>query len=174
LGQTEKFGSRPSKSVLPSKADVARLKPQVWFVPFTALSNRSTAASSRRRWPLAALNQGQEQGARIAGARVLTRRVGLHPVRLLPGHLLQNPLKHYGRVTLIRRYFVSPAHSLKCALDAAVHAVEFALTQNGALRIDCISHHMSPLVGAIIRRRCDHICHHRSRRYVTAMTKCLI
>jgi hypothetical protein len=45
----------------------------------TAASSRSTAASEP---PLAALNQGQEQGARIADARVLTRRVGLHPVYL--------------------------------------------------------------------------------------------
>ena len=118
-----------------------------------------------------------EQGARIADARVLTRRVGLHPVRLLPlalGQLLQNLLKHLGRVVLTRRSFVYAAHPLKCPLEAAAHAVEFALTQNVALRIDCISHHMSPLVGAIIRRRCDHIRHHRSRRYVTAITKCLI
>jgi hypothetical protein len=32
------------------------------------------------RRPLAALDQGLEQGACIADARILTRRVGLHPV----------------------------------------------------------------------------------------------
>jgi hypothetical protein len=61
-------------------------------------------------WPqswLAALDQSQEQGARIADARVLTRRVSVHPVRLmLPlGQLLHNLLKHLGRVVLTRRSF---------------------------------------------------------------------
>ena len=137
--------------------------------------SREGRVTSRSRRPLAALSQRQEQGTRIADARVLTRRVGLHPVRLIPlGQLLQNLLKHLGRVVLTRRCFVFSAHSLKCSLDAAAHAVEFALTQNVALRIDCISHHMSPLVGAVIRRRFDDICHHHSRRYVTAITEYLI
>ena len=86
---------------------------QVRKVPLAAVSNRSTAASglvSKHRQtrlscrPVAALNQ--EQGARIANARVLTRRVSLHPVRLLPlalGQLLQNLLKHLGRVALTTR-----------------------------------------------------------------------
>ncbi len=84
--------------------------------------------------------------AQASLAREFCPRVGLHAVRLLPGQLLQNLLKHLSRVVLTRPYFVFPAHSLKCALDAAAHAVEIALRQNVVLRIDCIDHHISPLI----------------------------
>jgi hypothetical protein len=97
------------------------------------------------RRPLAALDQSQKQGARIADARVLTRRVGLHPVRLLAlplGQLLQELLKHLGRVVLTtRRSFVFAAHSLKCPLDdAAAHAVEFANFQLTSVIRNSVGH----------------------------------
>src|SRR6478672_6813717 len=81
-------------SASPSAPDIARRSRHFAFGPLPDVSNRSTAAS-------AALDQGQEQGPRIADARVLTRRVRLHPVRLPAlGQLLQNLLKHLGRIVL--------------------------------------------------------------------------
>jgi hypothetical protein len=71
-GQTQTSADRLGMFDLPPIADIVRLRAQVCLVPLTAVSNRSTAASAA--WPLAALDQGQEQGARIADARVLTGR----------------------------------------------------------------------------------------------------
>jgi hypothetical protein len=73
--------------------------------PKSAISRCEQIAAPRAplpRWPLAALDQGQEPEARIADARVLTRRVGLHPMRLLlpVRQLLQKLLKLLGRRVL--------------------------------------------------------------------------
>ena len=65
----------------------------------TARQGRPSQPSLAKR--VKAVAPKQEHGVRIADARVLTRRVGLHPVRLIPlGQLLQNLLKHLGRVVL--------------------------------------------------------------------------
>jgi hypothetical protein len=94
------------------------------FTTVSAISRCEQIAAPRAplpRWPLAALDQGQEPEARIADARVLTRRVGLHPMRLLlpVRQLLQNLSKQLGRVVLTTT--TTTRRSSAGGLDELIH-----------------------------------------------------
>jgi len=145
-------------SALPLRADIAASKTKVRLGPLAAVSNRSNQT------PFAV-------GTRVISRPRTTRPCGvsfdldLTRIRECLAKCLEGL-----ELLLVFLFFLFVAARHRTELLGG----QLVQLQSFALRIDCISHHMSPLVGAVIRRRFDDICHHHSRRYVTAITEYLI